>query len=207
MKVVVKIEKFRGKKGYRRVVFDDSSKLETDTELINYFGMKQGAEYEDKELEKIKDLSERKIAKDRALEFLKYSSRSEREIRKKLYERRVKRRIIDEIVNDLKRVGFINDKEFALRFSRNFINRKPAGEILLKTELKKRGIKSEIIDETLNKVYSEFDKKELALKLLEKKKFDISSNDPKIKKKIYDLLLRRGFDWGIIGEVLKLNSG
>lgn len=207
MKVVVNIEKIKGKKGYRRVVFDDSSKLEIDNELINYFGMKEGAEYEDKELKKIKDLAERKLAKDRALEFLKYRSRSEREIRKKLYERRVKRGIIDEIVNDLKRVGFINDKEFALRFSRNFINRRPAGEILLKTELKRRGIKSEIIDETLKKVYSEFDKKELALKLIEKKKFNLSSNDPKIKKKIADLLLRRGFDWGIVGEVMRVNSG
>ena len=207
MKCIVNIEKIKGKKGYRRVVFDDSSKLETDDELINYFGMKEGSEYEDKELKKIKDLAERKLAKDRALEFLKYRSRSEREIRKKLYERRVKRAIIDEIVNDLKRVGFINDKEFALRFSRNFINRKPAGEMLLKTELKKKGIKSEIIDETLKEVYSEFDKKELALRLIEKKKFDISSNDPKIKKKIADLLLRRGFDWGIVGEVLKVNSG
>ena len=207
MKVVVNIEKIKGKKGYRKVVFDDSSKLETDDELINYFRLKEGSEYEDKELKKIKDLAERKLAKDRALEFLKYGSRSEREIRKKLYERRVKKGIIDEIVNDLKRVGFINDKEFALRFSRNFINRRPAGEILLKNELKKRGIKSEIIDETLKKVYSEFDKKELALKLIEKKKFDLSSNDPKVKKKIYDLLLRRGFDWGIVGELMRENSG
>jgi len=73
--------------------------------------------------------------------------------------------------------------------------------------LKKKGIKSELIDETLKEVYSEFDKKELALKLIEKKKFDISSNDPKIKKKIADLLLRRGFDWGIVGEVMKVNNG
>ena len=207
MKTIVKIEKIKGKKGYRNVVFDDSSKLETDDELINYFRLKEGSEYEDKELKKIKDLAERKFAKDRALEFLKYGSRSEREIRKKLYERRVKKGIIDEIVNDLKRVGFINDKEFALRFSRNFINRRPAGAILLKNELKKRGIKSEIIDETLKNVYSEFDKKELALKLIEKKKFDLSSNDPKIKKKIYDLLLRRGFDWGIVGELMRENIG
>jgi len=46
----------------------------------------------------------------------------------------------------LKRVGIVNDKEFALRFCRNFIARKPAGEFLLKTELRKRGIKGDIID-------------------------------------------------------------
>jgi regulatory protein len=206
MKTVVKIERFKGKRGYKRVIFNDSSQLQVDDELISYFGIKDGAEFDDNQLKNIKELSARKITKDKALEFLKYGGKSERELIKKLAGLRLKQEIINETIQDLKRVGFVNDEEFALRFSRNFITRKPAGEFLIKTELKKRGIKDEVIEETIKKIYSEFDKKELALKLVRKKKFNLPTDNPKEKKKISDLLLRRGFDWGIVGEVMKINS-
>ena len=85
---------------------------------------------------------------------------------------------------------------------RDFISRKPAGEFLLKIELKKKGIKDDIIDETVEKVYSELDKRELILKLIQKKKFDPAAADPKAKKRMYDFLLRRGFSWDLIGEVM-----
>ena len=206
MKVVTKIEKFKGKKGYRKIVFSDSSTLEIDRELTAYFCINEGTQLDDNEFKKIKELTSRKLAKDRILEFLKHKSRSEGEVRKKLYGLRVKSEIIDEIIDDLKRVGFIDDREFALRFSYDFINRRPAGEILLKSELKKRGISEDIINETIERIYSELDKKELALKLVNKKRFDLSTDDPKVKKKIADLLLRRGFDWGIVREVLQVDN-
>ena len=206
MKIVTKIEKFRGKKGYRKIVFDDSSKIEVDVEILAYFHIKEGVQFDEIELNKIKGIASRKLAKEEILEFLKHKSRSESEIRKKLSGTKVNDEIIDEIIDDLKRVGFINDTDFALRFCRNFINRKPAGEILLKIELRKRGISTEIIDETIDKIYTEFDKKELARKLIHKKKFNPSTKDKKIKKKIADLLLRRGFDWGIVWEVMKVNT-
>ena len=152
MKIVTKIEKFRGIKGYRKIVFDDSSKMEVDKEILAYFHIKEGVQLDEIELNKINDIASRKLGKERVLEFLKYKSRSESEIRKKLFATKVNNEIIDEIINDLKRVGFINDEDFALRFCRSFINRKPAGEILLKTELRKRGISTEIIDETMEKI-------------------------------------------------------
>ena len=204
MKTVVKIERFKGKRGYKRVIFNDSSQLQVDDEIISYFGIKDGAEFDDIQLKKIKELSARKIAKDKALEFLKYGGKSERELIKKLAGLRINKDIIDETVNDFKRVGIINDEEFAMRFSRDFITRKPAGEILLKMELKKRGINSEIIEETIKIIYSEFDKKELALKLVKKKKYDPATADVKTKKKMCEFLLRRGFDWGVVGEVVKV---
>jgi len=203
MKIVTKIEKLKGKKGYRKIIFSDSSAMEIDRELISYFCINESSQLNDNEFKKIKELTSRKLAKDRVLEFLRYKSRSESEIRKKLFGLRVKNEIIDEIINDLKRVGFINDNEFALRFSYDFINRRPAGDILLKNELRKRGISEDVINKTIEKIYSELDKKELALKLVNKKRFDLSTGDPKIKKKIADLLLRRGFDWGIVREVLQ----
>ena len=205
MSVVTGIEKIQGKRGYRRVTFDDFTCAELDDELIRFFGIRQGAEYDDAGIKRIKHFSARKIAKDKALEFLKYRSKSESELRRKLSGKKIRRDIIDEVLADLSRVGIINDREFAMRFSRDFISRKPAGEFLLKMELKKKGIKDEIIDETVEAVYSELDKKELILKLIRKKKFDPAAAEQKEKKRMYDFLLRRGFSWDLIGEVMGSN--
>ena len=206
MKVITRIEKFKGKGGYKRVIFNDSSQLDVDNELLLHFGIKEGAEFEEAEIKEMDETASRKIAKDRALEFLRYHSRSVNELKKKLRGLRVKNDVIDEVIDDLKRVGLINDEEYALRFARNYIARKPAGELLLRIELKKKGIENEIIDETVEKIYSEFDKRELIQKLITKKRFNVRSDDRKEKKRIYDYLLRRGFDWGSIGEVMKAGS-
>ncbi|MFC1557760.1 regulatory protein RecX [candidate division KSB1 bacterium] len=202
MSVVTGIENIRGKRGYRRVTFDDSSEVELDGELMRFFGIREGAEYDDTEIKRIKHFSARKIAKDKALEILKYRSKSENELRRKLAGKKIRRDIIDEVLADLSRVGIINDHEFAMRFSRDFISRKPAGEFLLKMELKKKGIKEEIIDDTVETIYSKLDKRELILKLIQKKKFNPGTSDQKEKKRMYDFLLRRGFSWELIGEVM-----
>ena len=202
MSVVTNIEKVRGKKGCRRITFDDSPDIELDDELMRFFGIKIGVEFDSNEVKKIRDFSLRKIAKDKALELLNYRSKSENELRRKLTGKKIRRDIINEVISDLSRVGVIDDREFAIRFSRDYVQRKPAGEYLLKMELKKKGIKNEIIEETIEKIYSEFDKRELIRKLISKKKFNPLTSDQKEKKKMYDFLLRRGFSWELIGDVM-----
>ncbi|MCH7756189.1 RecX family transcriptional regulator, partial [candidate division KSB1 bacterium] len=66
-----------------------------------------------------------------------------------------------------------------------------------------KGLKPEIIDKALTEVYSANRQEEIARELVESRKDrykDLDEN--KQKKRLNDFLLRRGFDWEIVKEVI-----
>ncbi|MCJ7508961.1 MAG: RecX family transcriptional regulator, partial [candidate division Zixibacteria bacterium] len=76
------------------------------------------------------------------------------------------------------------------------------GRRVLERELYLKGIEKDIIQEVLDKVYSGLDEKELALKILEKKKKQYAKLDEDVaKRRINNLLLRRGFSYQTIASI------
>mgnify|MGYP001609566569 CR=1 FL=1 len=121
-----------------------------------------------------------------AFHFLSFRSRSEKEMRDFLKKKEVVQ--IDEVIDKLKDLDFINDDKFANEFIAARSSNKPKGKKALVIELARKGIKVEDL---------EIDEKELAKKALERKKF-------KDKDQIQRFLYSRGFSWetiiGIIGS-------
>ena len=80
------------------------------------------------------------------------------------------------------------------------LQNKPIGRYKLNQELRIKGIKQDIIQKAIDKTYKEMDELTLARNLIEKKIESAKIKNIKIDpKKIYNLLLRRGFS----GEVSK----
>lgn len=80
------------------------------------------------------------------------------------------------------------------------LQNKPIGRYKLNQELRIKGIKQDIIQKAIDKTYQEMDELTLARNLIEKKIESAKIKNIKIDpKKIYNLLLRRGFS----GEVSK----
>jgi SOS response regulatory protein OraA/RecX len=88
----------------------------------------------------------------------------------------------------LKELDLINDTKFA----REFVNRSK-GKKLLKTELKRKGIADEIINNQLSTV----DEVELAEKFLNKKK------NLRDSEQVKRLLYSRGFSWDTIEKTVR----
>ena len=185
------------------VYLDDQYAFGLDAELALKFGLKEGECLTQEQIDQLLLHEERKKAKDRALRFLVHRARSEKEIVDKLSSLGYEQETIEWVLSELKRLGFVNDLEFAFSFSRSKMVTKPMGQRLLHQELQKKGISREIIDRVMDEIYKENDPLQIAKALAEKRKKQYKDLDQqKLRKRICDFLFRRGFDWEIIQEVL-----
>ncbi len=98
----------------------------------------------------------------------------------------------------------LNDLEFARSWVES--RKKKKGKRLIKQELIQKGINKEIIEEILNNSnhLNRVDEQKVAENLIEKKmKIWKNLSSLEFKKKAYDFLMRRGFDWEIVKCVVE----
>lgn len=152
--------------------------------------------------QKIADLQEKdqfEGAYQRAINFLSYRIRSEKEIRQNLLKHEVPEGIIELVLDRLRGASLVNDREFASSWVENRIRFKPRGKRALISELIQKGISREIIEEVL----LEIDEEELAYACARSKIPKFSGLDEKtFYKKLSSLLTRRGFPYHIIKDVV-----
>ncbi|OGY23748.1 MAG: hypothetical protein A2Y57_04445 [Candidatus Woykebacteria bacterium RBG_13_40_7b] len=201
------------------------------------FGISQSLKY-DKKLEIGKNLSENQIEEliekdqverltEKALKFLSYRPRSEREVRDHLkrkvtndktqvtgdLERMQMEKSIDSVIIKLKEWDQINDSNFIKWWIEQRIKFRPMSLRSIKRELLLRGVNREIIDELIadgtTATYEDTDEntetteEDLATRVAEKKLKNykkLSYDETKIK--LGQALARRGFDWSIIKNVV-----
>ncbi|MBU4310557.1 recombination regulator RecX [bacterium] len=145
-----------------------------------------------------------KKAKDYAFKLLSYRPRSVKEIQDRLKKKDYSSRIISEVIKSLKRLKFLNDKEFAKMWVESRIKTRPMGRHRLYQELIQKGIDRELIEKTLSN-YREEEEIELAKELAQRKLKRSYQNLDKVttKRRLYGFLQRRGFSYDTIQEVMK----
>ena len=141
---------------------------------------------------------------NKALKFLSYRPRSEKEIRDKLKKKKASEETINKIILRLKENNFINDEEFVRWWIEQRTNFKPRSLRLIKMELKQKGIGQELIEETIVHLPSTIDDLESAKKLIEKRlpRYKNLSREEKFQK-IARFLSSKGFSYDIIKEIFK----
>lgn len=153
-------------------------------------------------------MDENKIVylKNRLFRYLKLRPRTEREIflylEKIVEQKNLPLEIIEKLLNELKRIGLIDDKKFIDLYVSDRVNLKPKGKKLLFFELKKKGIDERLIKEYFAK--NELNEEELATKSIlsrwERLK-RLAKN--KREEKATRFLLSRGFSYETIRKVIK----
>jgi regulatory protein len=128
---------------------------------------------------------------------------SRAEIEKKLRQKRLDNNEIAELIGDLEEKGYVNDRDFALKWSYSRVPGKCLGRIRLESELRQKGVAPEIISQVLEEIYAKYPESDLAGELLDRKFPGAGINeDPKEKKRAFGLLQRHGFTGEIIHSVL-----
>lgn len=145
-----------------------------------------------------------KRAKDYAFKLLSYRPRSIKEIRDRLKKKDYSSKVILEVIKSLKRLKFLNDKEFAQMWVESRIKTRPMGRYRLQQELIQKGIDRDLIEKTLSS-YREEGEIKLARELAQRKLGRSYQNLDKIttKRRLYGFLQRRGFSYDTIQEVMK----
>ena len=203
-KIITQILVQQKRKNRCSIYLDEEFGFGLHQDVVFQFGLKKGDSLTEDQIEKILYSEEKKKAKERALNFLSYRDRSEKEMRTKLKQVGFEEKIIDLVVKDLKRLKLIDDEKFAMAFAKSKLITRPMGEFLLKQELVQKGISRELIEKTVEQIYEKNDPLNVALELAHKRKKLVTNLDElKAKKRVSDFLLRRGFSWDIVSQVIE----
>jgi len=138
-----------------------------------------------------------------ALKLLHYRSRSEKEMTWRLRKKGFDANGVSNTVEYLKDAGLIKDEELASELLRTSLKNKYLGRKGVKMFLLRRGIKKDLVNETLSGL-SENIEKDTAQRHVEKKLRTLKSYPrDTIKKRIWGMLQRRGFSPEIINTAIK----
>ncbi|MFA5168173.1 MAG: regulatory protein RecX [Candidatus Omnitrophota bacterium] len=137
------------------------------------------------------------------LRLLAASPKSGHELKRKLAAKGYSVEIIDQALNDLRTQGVLDDTAYAKDLMARFTLGRPVGRHKIAFELKRHGISKKISDEMLEKL-SIKDETERALEQARLKWTGWSQLDPrKRKKRLYDFLIRKGYDFQIAQDILQ----
>lgn len=140
---------------------------------------------------------------EKALSILKFSDRSEVELRNKLFQAEYPPSVIDRVIIYVKEYDYLNDSRFVSSYIRARMNRK--SKLMIKTELLQKGISKENIEEAFLREYGEEeeDAEITAIRrAIAKKTSDPETLSPEEKQKLMASLYRKGFDIGKIKHIL-----
>ena len=104
----------------------------------------------------------------------------------------------------MKSFGYINDQEYARNFIENRKDKKSRREIY--ASLCQKGVKSEDIDAAFQECYEEHDAREAICTLLRKKGYDPENADRAETQKILGFLVRKGFRYEDIRQVIQVSD-
>jgi len=204
LKKITKIEIQKKRKNRFSIFLDGEFAFGLDQDVLLKFGLSKGVELSESDIESILIAEEKKQAKDRALKFLGYRDRSEKEIIDKLKLIGYDKPVIEWVISELKRMQLIDDSRFAQSFAKTKMLAKPMGEYLLRCELKRKGIQEHHINAAIENIFEERDPVSIAIPLAQKQILKYKNVDElKRKKRLTDFLLRRGFNWEVITEVIE----
>lgn len=203
--VITSVE--RNKKNNRLSIYIDNhyafSITEEDFLSLNLYEM---GEISEEQISHIKGFVNVKTAKSDAVRYLSQKVRCENEVRTKLDSEGYDSETVESVLEELKSIGYINDKIYAQKYLYDRNKLKPISKKLLRFELQKKGVAEEIIDEVI--VDWDVDEAVVAEGLVKRKfgKYDLT--DEKNVKKIYSFLHHRGFSFELIDELVnKIKRG
>lgn len=168
---------------------------------MEYFHIKEGREIPEKTVAFIQRSLIYIQAQNKALHFIGYKLRTEKEVRQKLMESDFSEEIIEEVMIFLNKYHYTDDREYANRYIKDRLHLSPRGTYALRMELIQRGISEEICEEVIEQ--TDFCETKDAVKWLEKKTRGQWPPDEKKKKQLYGFLQRKGYSYGVIKDAFE----
>ena len=142
--------------------------------------------------------------KKKLADYCVYQDRSHYEVEQKLKElRTLNEEERGEILIWLIQNNFLNEERFSKSYARGKFYQKKWGKIKIKQGLKQKRIPTNLIDKGIEEI-NEDDYKSTLMELTEKKWNIIRESEVYLKKKkIYNYLLQKGYEYNLINEILK----
>jgi regulatory protein len=160
-----------------------------------------GRELRQDEIETLRHDDEIERALNAALNYLSYRPRSQREIVDYFRQKGTDAELVPAVVQRLERMGLIDDREFAKFWVQNRQTFRPRGTRALRSEMRQKGLETEIIEEALEEID---DEEPIAYAVAQKKLRSLQSLDSReFVRRMVAFLQRRGFPYSVCARVAK----
>ncbi|EOS22419.1 hypothetical protein C806_03758 [Lachnospiraceae bacterium 3-1] len=164
------------------------------------YSLQEGEELSQEQYEEICNDILIKRARKRTMHLLEKMDRTESQLREKLWQGFYPEDIIDDAIDYVKGFHYLDDVRYAHNYVRNQKDKKSQRKIWM--ELMKKGIEKETIAQALEEEYQQEKEQDLILKWIEKKNYSSEKADLKEKQRMYQFLMRKGFQSDDILHVL-----
>ena len=179
------------------VAFDSSETLLSTLDVVTDARLYAGMELDEEAFEELKRSSSKALDRQKALEMLSRRPYSRRELKDKLLRSGKDEQRAEDCVAWLAERGFLDDGEYAGAVARHY-TAKGYGTGRVKSELRRRGIGRELMDETLSELPENTEKLDAFIA----RRLDDPSDRDSVRK-LSAALFRRGYSWEEIRAALR----
>lgn len=195
--------KITKKSSHCEIYLDNGEIFDCSTDLILKYHLSIGTIIDENLKNKIELEQELITSKQIAFNYASYKPRTEYQVRLKLKEKGITELNIEASISFLIDFKLINDENYANMFLKDYSVRKPSGKQKLIFELIRRGINKELAQRLVNEFLLQQNNNLLIETAFEKKIRSISYKPiEKQKSSIVSYLLRQGFDWDLINNIV-----
>jgi regulatory protein len=182
------------------IFLDGKFAFSLENEVILKEQLRVDRELSSKEVDMLTNADNFQRCLNAAFHFLSFRPRSEVETRQRLMRRGYTDEDIEKVVAKLKKLELLDDAAFAEYWKQNRSTFKPRSQRMLKMELRRKGVESEVIQE----VTEDVDDKDNAYQAAIRKARTLPVADYQIfRQRLGGYLQRRGFNYGAINNAVK----
>lgn len=172
---------------------------------LSRFHLQEGGSLSEELYTKIKTEIVLKRAKMRAMHLLNDMDRTEGQLRQKLRQNGYPEDIVGQALDYVKSFGYINDENYIRRFVESRMDKKSRKEIY--ALLCQKGLKGSDVDSIMEEAYAGHTEEDAIRDIIRKKRWNLEAADEKEKQKIYAFLMRKGFRYEDIRQVIQVSVG
>ncbi len=203
MPVVTRITEQRRRKNRRNVHLDGAFAFGCHVNVIARFRLREGMELSPEQVRQIEQGEIRQECLDDALRYLQSRLHSRMELRRKLMRREYGESVIDSVLDDLQRMGYVDDEQFARTRAQSAATYRHYGRRRAFMELLKAGVATEVAELALEAVYGQHDTLESARQFAQKQAPRLARLDPMVaRRRLAGMLQRRGFAYEDVKQVI-----
>jgi regulatory protein len=203
MATITKIAEQRRRGNRRNVYLDGAFAFGCNVNVVARFRLREGMVLSEEEVSAIKLGEVKQECFDAAMRFLQTRLHSAAELRRKLMRGEWGDEVVDAVLGNLARMGYLDDSRFAQTKALSAAQKKHHGPRRAMVELLKAGVKSDVAARAVDDVYGSADNTAAARELAQKQAGRLKKLDPLVaRRRLAGMLQRRGFDYETIKPVI-----
>lgn len=187
----------------RSIHLDGKFAFGCNLNVVAKFRLREGMPLSAEQIDQIQFGEVKQECFDRAMSYLQLRLHSRAELAKKLSRREYGEQVIAQVLDDLQRLGYVDDARFAKTKALSAAQHKQHGRRRALMELAKAGVERETASRAVEDVYDPHDSLAVARNLAQKKAASLRKLDPVVaRRRLAGMLARRGFEYETIRPVI-----